>query len=154
MPVPLLTLTAPIERRSSLDPLTPTPSTPVINVDGVESSTNELPLSAITFGEVGGGRVSSWPRLGECCSVSGAGRRQRHSIAGQMSYLKMLGLGARGKLSAAGLFSTAVISGSSSAPNLRVMIPTSSSSNGEFCAFRAFMPVLFINYFILVLKTV
>ncbi|XP_064071744.1 inositol hexakisphosphate and diphosphoinositol-pentakisphosphate kinase isoform X4 [Vanessa tameamea] len=58
------------------------------------------------------------------------GRRQRHSIAGQMSYLKMLGLGARGKLSgAAGLFSTAVISGSSSAPNLRVMIPTATSSN-------------------------
>ncbi|XP_026724677.1 inositol hexakisphosphate and diphosphoinositol-pentakisphosphate kinase isoform X7 [Trichoplusia ni] len=57
------------------------------------------------------------------------GRRQRHSIAGQMSYLKMLGLGARGKLSAAGLFSTAVISGSSSAPNLRVMIPTAASSN-------------------------
>ncbi|XP_068629845.1 inositol hexakisphosphate and diphosphoinositol-pentakisphosphate kinase 2 [Battus philenor] len=58
------------------------------------------------------------------------GRRQRHSIAGQMSYLKMLGLGARGKLpGAAGLFSTAVISGSSSAPNLRVMIPTAAASN-------------------------
>lgn len=58
------------------------------------------------------------------------GRRQRHGIAGQMSYLKMLGLGARGKLTgAAGLFSTAVISGSSSAPNLRVMIPTATASN-------------------------
>lgn len=57
------------------------------------------------------------------------GRRQRHSIAGQMSYLKMLGLGARGKLSAAGLFSTAVISGSSSAPNLRVMIPATNAAN-------------------------
>ncbi|CAK1545190.1 unnamed protein product [Leptosia nina] len=57
------------------------------------------------------------------------GRRQRHSIAGQMSYLKMLGL-ARGKLGgAAGLFSTAVISGSSSAPNLRVMIPSNATSN-------------------------
>ncbi|KAJ0180692.1 hypothetical protein K1T71_004096 [Dendrolimus kikuchii] len=63
------------------------------------------------------------------------GRRQRHSIAGQMSYLKMLGLGARGKLSAAGLFSTAVISGSSSAPNLRVMIPTASSSNAALEGF-------------------
>ncbi|XP_026724679.1 inositol hexakisphosphate and diphosphoinositol-pentakisphosphate kinase isoform X8 [Trichoplusia ni] len=62
-------------------------------------------------------------------AVHDTGRRQRHSIAGQMSYLKMLGLGARGKLSAAGLFSTAVISGSSSAPNLRVMIPTAASSN-------------------------
>ncbi|KAL0894125.1 hypothetical protein ABMA27_014164 [Loxostege sticticalis] len=58
------------------------------------------------------------------------GRRQRHSIAGQMSYLKMLGLGARGKLpGAAGLFSTAVISGSSSAPNLRVMIPPAATTN-------------------------
>ncbi|CAH2990530.1 unnamed protein product [Chilo suppressalis] len=58
------------------------------------------------------------------------GRRQRHSIAGQMSYLKMLGL-ARGKLpgGGAGLFSTAVISGSSSAPNLRVMIPSNAASN-------------------------
>ncbi|CAG4988526.1 unnamed protein product [Parnassius apollo] len=58
------------------------------------------------------------------------GRRQRHSIAGQMSYLKMLGLGARGKLTgAAGLFSTAVISGSSSAPNLRIMIPATAANN-------------------------
>ncbi|XP_026329144.1 inositol hexakisphosphate and diphosphoinositol-pentakisphosphate kinase-like isoform X6 [Hyposmocoma kahamanoa] len=59
------------------------------------------------------------------------GRRQRHSIAGQMSYLKMLGLGARGKLpgAAAGLFSTAVISGSSSAPNLRIMIPSANANN-------------------------
>lgn len=95
-------------------------------MDGVESSTNELPLSAITFGV----RGESWPRLAGC-SVWDAGRRQRHSIAGQMSYLKMLGLGARGKLSAAGLFSTAVISGSSSAPNLRVMIPASNATNGE-----------------------
>ncbi|CAK1581659.1 unnamed protein product [Parnassius mnemosyne] len=58
------------------------------------------------------------------------GRRQRHSIAGQMSYLKMLGLGGRGKLTgAAGLFSTAVISGSSSAPNLRIMIPATAANN-------------------------
>ncbi|KAJ8725825.1 hypothetical protein PYW08_004008 [Mythimna loreyi] len=69
------------------------------------------------------------PRYQSLQSVPQPGRRQRHSIAGQMSYLKMLGLGARGKLSAAGLFSTAVISGSSSAPNLRVMIPTAASSN-------------------------
>lgn len=130
---PTLTVTAPSGRRLSDDLLTP-----LINVDGVESSTNELPLSAITFGareeEAGAGRVASWPRLAGAgaCSVWGAGRRQRHSIAGQMSYLKMLGLGARGKLSAAaGLFSTAVISGSSSAPNLRVMIPSNSASNGE-----------------------
>ncbi|XP_050345275.1 inositol hexakisphosphate and diphosphoinositol-pentakisphosphate kinase isoform X4 [Nymphalis io] len=121
-------------------PPTPTPPTPLVNVEGVESSTNELPLSAITFGgrswpqlaapEGPGGGPGGGPDGGPACSVWGAGRRQRHSIAGQMSYLKMLGLGARGKLSgAAGLFSTAVISGSSSAPNLRVMIPTATSSN-------------------------
>nr|XP_049695261.1 inositol hexakisphosphate and diphosphoinositol-pentakisphosphate kinase 2 isoform X9 [Helicoverpa armigera] len=102
------------------------PVTPVINMEGVESATNEVPLSALTFGS----RTASWPGLAAQCSSSrDAGRRQRHSIAGQMSYLKMLGLGARGKLSAAGLFSTAVISGSSSAPNLRVMIPSAASSN-------------------------
>ncbi|XP_023718435.1 inositol hexakisphosphate and diphosphoinositol-pentakisphosphate kinase 2 isoform X5 [Cryptotermes secundus] len=68
------------------------------------------------------------------------GRRHRHSISGQMSYFKMLGFGpmvAMGvgkKISGAGaggstssLFSTAVISGSSSAPNLRDMIPNSAS---------------------------
>ncbi|KAG7307477.1 hypothetical protein JYU34_007674 [Plutella xylostella] len=58
--------------------------------------------------------------------TSDNGRRQRHSLAGQMTYLKMLGLG-RGKLPG-GLFSTAVISGSSSAPNLRVMIPSATAS--------------------------
>ncbi|CAB3228621.1 unnamed protein product [Arctia plantaginis] len=118
--LPALTAPTPSGRPSGDEPLTP-----LINVDGVESSTNELPLSAITFGA----RGDSWPRLAGCSVWGDAGRRQRHSIAGQMSYLKMLGLGARGKLSAAGLFSTAVISGSSSAPNLRVMIPASNASN-------------------------
>ncbi|XP_060800495.1 inositol hexakisphosphate and diphosphoinositol-pentakisphosphate kinase 2 isoform X3 [Amyelois transitella] len=110
-------LTSPTSPQAS--PATPS-VTPCINIDGVESSTNELPLSAITFG--GRSVCSGWVA---------AGRRQRHSIAGQMSYLKMLGLGARGKLpgAAAALFSTAVISGSSSAPNLRVMIPTATASN-------------------------
>lgn len=72
------------------------------------------------------------------------GRRHRHSISGQMSYFKMLGFGpiaAMGvgkKISGAGaggstssLFSTAVISGSSSAPNLRDMIPNSASVSGK-----------------------
>lgn len=127
-PLPALTVTPPA-LASSPSP-TESPLTPLINMGGVESSTNELPLSAIPFGS----RTASWPRLADgsqCSTPRDAGRRQRHSIAGQMSYLKMLGLGARGKLSAAGLFSTAVISGSSSAPNLRVMIPTAASSNGE-----------------------
>ncbi|XP_069365675.1 inositol hexakisphosphate and diphosphoinositol-pentakisphosphate kinase 2 isoform X2 [Maniola hyperantus] len=128
-----------IVSRSASTPTSPdSPRTPlvvpVVNVEGVESSTNELPLSALTFGASGPGRLRSWPASRAAspaadCSVWGAGRRQRHSIAGQMSYLKMLGL-ARGKLGGAqGLFSTAVISGSSSAPNLRVMIPTASNSN-------------------------
>ncbi|XP_044317329.1 inositol hexakisphosphate and diphosphoinositol-pentakisphosphate kinase isoform X14 [Drosophila rhopaloa] len=65
---------------------------------------------------------------------STSSRRQRHSIAGQMSYMKMLGFGGFSKkmaTSANSLFSTAVISGSSSAPNLRDMIPVSSSGFGD-----------------------
>lgn len=62
-------------------------------------------------------------------------RRHRHSIAGQMSYFKMLGFGFGGpiafKKSANSLFSTAVISGSSSAPNLRDMIPSTASASGK-----------------------
>ncbi|XP_058442888.1 inositol hexakisphosphate and diphosphoinositol-pentakisphosphate kinase 2 isoform X14 [Malaya genurostris] len=55
-------------------------------------------------------------------------RRQRHSIAGQMSYFKMLGgFGKKMATSTNSLFSTAVISGSSSAPNLRDMIPSTAS---------------------------
>lgn len=74
------------------------------------------------------GRAGSWGEA-EGCSVWRAGRRQRHSIAGQMTYLKMLGVTMRDKeAGAAGLFSTAVISGSSSAPNLRVMIPTAAAA--------------------------
>lgn len=68
-------------------------------------------------------------------SSSTSSRRQRHSIAGQMSYMKMLGFGGFGKKSANStnsLFSTAVISGSSSAPNLRDMIPTSATVSGKF----------------------
>ncbi|XP_017060539.1 inositol hexakisphosphate and diphosphoinositol-pentakisphosphate kinase isoform X9 [Drosophila ficusphila] len=65
---------------------------------------------------------------------STSSRRQRHSIAGQMSYMKMLGFGGFSKKMATStnsLFSTAVISGSSSAPNLRDMIPVSSSGFGD-----------------------
>lgn len=67
-------------------------------------------------------------------SSSTSSRRQRHSIAGHMSYMKMLGFGGFGKKSANStnsLFSTAVISGSSSAPNLRDMIPTSATVSGK-----------------------
>lgn len=68
-------------------------------------------------------------------SNSSAVRRQRHSIAGQMSYFKMLGFGGYSKKMATStnsLFSTAVISGSSSAPNLRDMIPCTASSSGKY----------------------
>ncbi|XP_072943701.1 inositol hexakisphosphate and diphosphoinositol-pentakisphosphate kinase [Epargyreus clarus] len=156
---PAVTVTTPAGLTWSPLDLSPPPPTPVVDVEGVESSTNELPLSAIKFGRprravrsvstgraeaaAGGGRgparAGSWPLVARDeagSSLWGAGRRQRHSIGGQMSYLKMLGLGARGKLpGAAGLFSTAVISGSSSAPNLRVMIPTASASNAALEGF-------------------
>ncbi|XP_058063906.1 inositol hexakisphosphate and diphosphoinositol-pentakisphosphate kinase [Anopheles bellator] len=85
----------------------------------------------------------------DCCycapslSLTGAGtgttgttattaiRRQRHSIAGQMSYFKMLGtFSKKMATSTNSLFSTAVISGSSSAPNLRDMIPSTASPSG------------------------
>lgn len=69
-------------------------------------------------------------------STSSVRRHQRHSIAGQMSYFKMLGLGGLGKKMAAStssLFSTAVISGSgsNSAPNLRDMITNTSAQSGD-----------------------
>ncbi|XP_019865972.2 inositol hexakisphosphate and diphosphoinositol-pentakisphosphate kinase isoform X2 [Aethina tumida] len=70
-------------------------------------------------------------------SAAATGRRHRHSIAGQMSYFKMLGFGCGGPLgikkliggSTNSLFSTAVISGSSSAPNLRDMITSTASAS-------------------------
>lgn len=67
-------------------------------------------------------------------------RRQRHSIAGQMSYFKMLGgFGKKMATSTNSLFSTAVISGSSSAPNLRDMIPNTASPSGNYDRFMRFI---------------
>ncbi|XP_071053987.1 inositol hexakisphosphate and diphosphoinositol-pentakisphosphate kinase isoform X4 [Onthophagus taurus] len=96
-----------------------------------------------------GPSVSDSDSGGGGCSASGGGaaatatnaKRHRHSIAGQMSYFKMLGFGLGGgpaafKKLAGGanqnstLFSTAVITGSSSAPNLRDMIPSTASATG------------------------
>ncbi|XP_020285466.1 inositol hexakisphosphate and diphosphoinositol-pentakisphosphate kinase isoform X18 [Pseudomyrmex gracilis] len=64
------------------------------------------------------------------CTVS---RRQRHSISGQTSYFKLLDYSVNKKLtgSANSLFSTAVISGSSSAPNLKDMVPPHASAVAE-----------------------
>lgn len=63
-------------------------------------------------------------------------KRHRHGIAGQMSYFKVMGLsyGMPGLKKLIGgstnsLFSTAVISGSSSAPNLRDMISSTASAS-------------------------
>nr|XP_015837409.1 PREDICTED: inositol hexakisphosphate and diphosphoinositol-pentakisphosphate kinase 2 isoform X16 [Tribolium castaneum] len=76
------------------------------------------------------------PQKGKECNNATV-RRHRHSIAGQMSYYKMLGFGCGGPLgfkklatgSGNSLFSTAVISGSNSAPNLRDMIPSTASAS-------------------------
>lgn len=78
----------------------------------------------------------------ETSGNSGVIRRHRHSIAGQMSYYKLLhgfiGFPIQSSTlfkkihgNANSLFSTAVISGSSSAPNLRDMIPSSATSSGN-----------------------
>lgn len=63
-------------------------------------------------------------------AITCTARRHRHSISGQMSYFKLLGYNVSKKLtgSANSLFSTAVISGSSSAPNLKDMIPPHASA--------------------------
>lgn len=62
-------------------------------------------------------------------------RRQRHSIAGQMGFFKIMdiagGFSRKMTTSTNSLFSTAVISGSSSAPNLRDMIPSTASPSGR-----------------------
>nr|CAH7742232.1 unnamed protein product [Callosobruchus chinensis] len=93
----------------------------------VTTSTTTCMSSSADCGQAG---VVSAP------GVCGQGKRHRHSIAGQMSYFKMLGFGCGGPIglkklvggSANSLFSTAVISGSSSAPNLRDMISNTSSA--------------------------
>ncbi|KAI4467915.1 diphosphoinositol pentakisphosphate kinase [Holotrichia oblita] len=76
------------------------------------------------------------PSMSDSDNGCASARRHRHSIAGQMSYFKMLGFGFGGpiafKKSANSLFSTAVISGSSSAPNLRDMIPSTTSASGKY----------------------
>lgn len=65
-------------------------------------------------------------------------RRHRHSISGQ-NYYRMSGLfhGHKRVNSTSSLFSTAVISGSSSAPNLRDMIPNSASVTGKYLTLTA-----------------
>lgn len=65
-------------------------------------------------------------------SPQSGSRRQRHSIAsGQMGVFKSLGYSRKMAASTNSLFSTAVISGSSSAPNLRDMIPSTATPSGK-----------------------
>lgn len=76
---------------------------------------------------------------------SSAVRRQRHSIAGQMNYFKLLGFSGFNKkmtTSANSLFSTAVISGSSSAPNLRDMIPNTIASPSGWYQSKNLKPIV------------
>ncbi|XP_076680686.1 inositol hexakisphosphate and diphosphoinositol-pentakisphosphate kinase isoform X5 [Andrena cerasifolii] len=70
-------------------------------------------------------------------------RRHRHSISGQMSYFKLLGYNVNKKLtgSANSLFSTAVISGSSSAPNLKDMVPHHTSAVAAIEGFGGVPPI-------------
>ncbi|CAK9817154.1 Inositol hexakisphosphate and diphosphoinositol-pentakisphosphate kinase [Anthophora quadrimaculata] len=70
-------------------------------------------------------------------------RRHRHSISGQMSYFKLLGYNVNKKLtgSANSLFSTAVISGSSSAPNLKDMVPPHASAVAAIEGFGGVPPI-------------
>lgn len=108
-----------------------------------DSSTN--PSGAGGVGAAGGGGGPGPSSHGSSHSSSGGGggtavRRQRHSIAGQMSYFKMLGgFGKKMATSTNSLFSTAVISGSSSAPNLRDMIPNTASPSGNYHSVSLFL---------------
>ncbi|XP_011870056.1 PREDICTED: inositol hexakisphosphate and diphosphoinositol-pentakisphosphate kinase 2 isoform X14 [Vollenhovia emeryi] len=76
-------------------------------------------------------------------AVNKEARRHRHSISGQMSYFKMLGYNVSKKLtgSANSLFSTAVISGSSSAPNLKDMVPPHASAVAAIEGFGGVPPI-------------
>lgn len=86
--------------------------------------------------------VTSNPCMSHTESNSSQEKRHRHSIAGQMNYFRVIQTPAFGwenpfsfKRTTLGstnsLFSTAVISGSSSAPNLRDMIPSATSVSGK-----------------------
>ncbi|XP_076680699.1 inositol hexakisphosphate and diphosphoinositol-pentakisphosphate kinase isoform X17 [Andrena cerasifolii] len=76
-------------------------------------------------------------------AVNKEARRHRHSISGQMSYFKLLGYNVNKKLtgSANSLFSTAVISGSSSAPNLKDMVPHHTSAVAAIEGFGGVPPI-------------
>ncbi|XP_046613489.1 inositol hexakisphosphate and diphosphoinositol-pentakisphosphate kinase 2 isoform X16 [Neodiprion virginianus] len=70
-------------------------------------------------------------------------RRYRHSVSGQMTYFKMLGYNVSKKLTGStnSLFSTAVISGSSSAPDLKDMVPQHASAVAAIDGFGGVPPI-------------
>ncbi|XP_046743649.1 inositol hexakisphosphate and diphosphoinositol-pentakisphosphate kinase 2 isoform X13 [Diprion similis] len=70
-------------------------------------------------------------------------RRYRHSVSGQMTYFKMFGYNVSKKLTGStnSLFSTAVISGSSSAPDLKDMVPQHASAVAAIDGFGGVPPI-------------
>lgn len=106
----------------------PSDSSPV--EQGPQQVSGSAPTTSVTNPNGGGATVGN--------SESHATphvRRQRHSIAGQMSVFKTLGFARKMATSTNSLFSTAVISGSSSAPNLRDMIASTASSGNVLSKF-------------------
>lgn len=142
-PTITLTITTPPTIITTTDPTTtsqPSSSAAADDAAGIGAATSSVPGSAHRSSAVSGvphaqPSLSASQSPGATSTASSSSvRRQRHSIAGQMSYFKMLGFGGFSKKMATStnsLFSTAVISGSSSAPNLRDMIPSTASPSGE-----------------------
>lgn len=88
----------------------------------------------------------------ESASTQSVPRRHRHSFAScQTNYFKMFSQSgakhSRITTSTNSLFSTAVISGSSSAPNLRDMIPNTSSPSGKSLIRVTFFWVFLVSLF-------
>ncbi|XP_046743648.1 inositol hexakisphosphate and diphosphoinositol-pentakisphosphate kinase 2 isoform X12 [Diprion similis] len=76
-------------------------------------------------------------------AVNKEARRYRHSVSGQMTYFKMFGYNVSKKLTGStnSLFSTAVISGSSSAPDLKDMVPQHASAVAAIDGFGGVPPI-------------
>lgn len=115
------------------------PYTDTATIDG-GGGTSTACAAAVASTSSGGAAGASGAGGGAAAAAAAAAsvRTHRHGIAGQMSYFKMLGFGFGGPVGfrkftsssgANSLFSTAVISGSSSAPNLRDMISSTASAS-------------------------
>lgn len=149
-PTTTTTTTTNISSNSNLAPNRKPHCSKFVKSYTTDSSTNPSGGGSVAVGGGGGPGPSSH---GSSHSSTGGGatvRRQRHSIAGQMSYFKMLGgFGKKMATSTNSLFSTAVISGSSSAPNLRDMIPNTASPSGNYSLYTGYycyFPTLFFVF--------